>query len=65
MARIQIEEVIDHLGPEIKKALESTFKDHFPGANYDMTMLFRSFRKNMSLRYKTWAEIPDRFVQKD
>lgn len=65
MARIQIEEVLDHLAPEIKKAFESTFKDHFPGATYDINMLFRSFRKNLTLRYKSWAEVPDRYVDKD
>jgi hypothetical protein len=65
MARIKTEEIVDHLSDKLKKAMADCIKEHIPDAQYDPTLLYRSFRKSFVLNNKSWIDIPDRYVDKD
>ena len=43
MAQVKIEGIFDHLGHEIRRALEETIKEHFPSQKHDIRAVFRTF----------------------
>ncbi len=45
MARVKIEDVVDHLGYDMKRALEDAVRRVMPNANVDRNQLFREFRR--------------------
>lgn len=65
MAKIKIEEVVDHLDSEFRKALEATLKEHFPNQSFDARAVFRTFKKQVYRKCSAWENIPDQFVEKD
>lgn len=65
MARLKTEEIVDHLNDKLKKAMVDALKEHLPDAQYDLTLMFRTFRKSFILSNKSWIDVPDRFVDKD
>ena len=44
MARVKIEEIVDHLSSEMRKALSIAVLKTMPEANFDEHQLFREFR---------------------
>ena len=65
MARVKIEEIIDHLDREIMKSLEATCKKHFPNQEFNSRDLFRTFKKEVYRKCSTWERVPDRYVEND
>ncbi len=65
MAKIKIEDVVDHLDSEFRKALEATLKEHFPNQSFDTRSVFRTFKKQVYRKCSVWENIPDQFVEKD
>lgn len=65
MARVKIEEIVDHLGSEFGRAFEDTVKKVFPEASFDRNQLFREFRRNVGRRCNTWETVPDQLVEKN
>ena len=65
MARLNTEEIVDHLSDKLKKSLAAAIAEHLPDAKYDMVLFYRSFRKSFILNNKNWIDVPDRFVDKD
>ena len=64
MAKVNIEEVIDHLDNEIRRALAETIKQHFPNINFNERDVFRTFKRMVGRRCSTWENIPDQFIEK-
>ena len=64
MAKVKIENIIDHLDTEIRRALEETIKDHFPNTNFDNRAVFRTFVRMVGRKCSTWEDVPDDFVEK-
>ena len=64
MARVKIEEVIDHLSSEMKRALEQAVSNSIPGAQFDRNLLFREFRKSVYRKCNVWENVPDQYVEK-
>ena len=64
MAKIKIEDVIDHLDSEIIKALEATINEHFPGQSFDNRAVYRTFKRMVYQKCNVWEEVPDNFVEK-
>ena len=64
MAKVKIEEVIDHLDTEIRRALEETIKTHFPNTNFDTREVFRTFKRMVGRKCNTWERVPDIYVEK-
>jgi hypothetical protein len=62
MARIKIEDVIDYLDHDMKRALDETVKRHFPGAEYNKNALFRDFKRAVYRKCSTWETVPDHLV---
>ena len=65
MARIKIEQVIDSLSSEMKKALKESVEKVLPGANVDSSALFKEFRRTVGRKCNTWERVPDIYVEKD
>lgn len=63
MAKIQIENIVDHLDSEFRKALEATLKEHFPNENFDTRAIFRTFKQQVYRKCSVWEDVPDRYVK--
>ena len=64
MAKINIEEIIDHLDSEMRRALEATIKEHFPDQDFDTRSVFRTFKRQVDRKCDTWEEVPDEFIKR-
>lgn len=64
MAQIKIEDVVDHLDTEFRRALEATIKEHFPDQDFDSRAVFRTFKKMVYRKCNVWEVIPDDLVEK-
>jgi hypothetical protein len=62
MARVRIEEIIDHLSSDIRRALGAAVEEVLPGANIDQHALFRAFRRAVGRKCNQWEQVPDRLV---
>ena len=58
MARVQIEEIVDHLSTEMRKALKQAVENTIPGAEFDERELFRNFRRSVGRKCSTWESVP-------
>lgn len=65
MAQVKIEDIIDHLDTEIRKALSATIKHHFPDLQFNDREIFRTFRRNVGRKCSTWETVSDDLVEKD
>ena len=65
MARVKIEDVIDHLDHDMKRALEDAVRGIMPDADIDRNRLFREFRKAVGRKCSTWESVPDRYIEQD
>lgn len=63
MAEVQIEEVIDHLSSEMKKALETAVNEVIPNASFDRTALYKAFKRAVYRKCSVWETVPDQFVK--
>ena len=64
MARVKIDEIVNHLGYEFKNALRKTVKIKFPDKEFDDRELFKKFVDTLSGECKKWEVVPDNFVEK-
>ncbi|MDR6464710.1 hypothetical protein [Chryseobacterium sediminis] len=65
MAKVNIEEIIDYIDTDIRKALSETLKQHFPKESFNDREVFRTFKKMIARKCSTWEDVPDIFVEKD
>jgi len=65
MARVKIEDIIDHLDSEMRRALEATMKEHFPGQSFDNRAVFRTFKRMVYRKCNIWENVPDDYVEKE
>jgi hypothetical protein len=63
MAQVKIEEIIDHLSHEMKRALEDAVERTIPGVSFDRDELFRQFRKAVYRKCSVWEKVPDQYIQ--
>lgn len=63
MAKVKIEDVVDHLSHEMKKALEDAVNQTVPNAHFDRNALFKAFKKAVYRRCSVWENVPDMYVQ--
>jgi len=62
MARVQIEQIVDHLSSDIRRALGAAIEETLPGAECDQYALFRAFKRAVRRKCNQWEQVPDRFV---
>lgn len=65
MARVKMEEIVDHLSTEIRRALSETVESSIPGVQFDEYELFREFRRAIRRKCSTWEQVPDHYVDAD
>lgn len=65
MAKVKIEEVVDHLSHEFRRALRATLEEHFPNQVFNEYEVYRTFKKEVYRKCSTWENIPDRYIEKD
>ena len=58
MARVKIEDIIDHLGSEMRSALAYAIEQEAPDADIDAHAVFRSFKRAVGRRCRTWETVP-------
>jgi hypothetical protein len=63
MAEVKIEEIVDHLSSEMKRALEEAVNEVIPDARFDRDELFRTFKRNVYRACSIWERVPDRYVK--
>jgi hypothetical protein len=63
MAKAKIEEIVDHLGSEMRRALEDSLREVAPGIEMDSHAFFRAFRRAVGRKCSTWESVPDRFIK--
>jgi hypothetical protein len=59
-----MEEIVDHLSTEVRRALENSVRQVAPDARIDSYELFRAFRREIGRRCSTWEKVPDHYVEK-
>jgi hypothetical protein len=64
MAQVQMEELVDHLSSEMRRALEEAVREVMPGAKFDSNELFRAFKRAVYRKCSIWEQVPDQYVQK-
>lgn len=65
MARVKIEDIVESLDSEMKRALERAVGRACPEARVDRNQLFREFRKAVRAKCRTWEQVPDDCVDID
>lgn len=65
MARVNIDEIVDHLSTEMRKALKQAVENTIPDAEFDERELFRNFRRSVARKCATWENVPDHYVDSD
>lgn len=63
MAQVNIEEIVDHLASEMRRALEDTVKEVAPGVSVDTRALHRAFVRAVRRKCSTWETVPDQYVR--
>lgn len=65
MAKVQIEEIINHLDKDMRKALATAVRRLHPSVEVNERALFREFHGAVARRCDTWERVPQRFVDCD
>jgi len=65
MARVKIEEIVDYLDSDFRKALAAAVKEVAPEATFDERTLFRAFLRAVGRKCSTWERVPDHYVDAD
>jgi len=63
MARVKIEDVVDHLSSEMRRALEDAIREEIPNAEFDSYALFRAFKRAVYRKCSVWENVPDQYVE--
>lgn len=63
MTQVQIEEIVEHLSVEMRRALEAAVQEVIPNAQVDARELFRAFRRAVARKCNTWEQVPGQYVR--
>lgn len=60
MARVKIEDIVDHLDNEFRAALQETYNQYFPDQqNININALFQTFKNKVYQKCSGWEYVPD------
>jgi hypothetical protein len=65
MARIEIEEMLEDLSSDLRKALGAAVHEVLPDSEANSHQLFRAFKRAVRRKCNTWETVPDQHVQKE
>jgi len=68
MAEIKVEEIVDHLSLDLRKALAAALeevlgREVLNDTYIDEHDLFRAFKRAIGRKCRTWETVPDRFIR--
>lgn len=63
MAQVQIEEIVDHLRSEFRRALEAAVDEVSPNGQVDSYELYRAFRRAIRRKCNTWETVPGSYIR--
>jgi len=63
MAEVQMDEIVDHLRSEMRRALEDAVREVAPNVQIDFHELYRSFRRAVRRKCNQWEQVPDDYVR--
>lgn len=63
MAKVKIEDIVDHLDTDLRKALAETIKQHFPNQPFSDRDVFRTFKRMVGRKCSTWETVPSHLVE--
>lgn len=64
MARVKMEEIVDHLSSEVRRALKDAVLRVDPDIEINEYELFRAFKRAIGRKCNTWENVPDSYVDK-
>jgi hypothetical protein len=65
MARVKVQEIVDHLSSEMRRALSAAVREIEPEVEIDEHALFRAFRRAVGRKCALWESVPDHLVKSD
>ena len=65
MARIRVEQIVDHLGSKLRGAIDDTLKALVPDASIEAQDFYRELKKNLGRRCRQWEDVPNNTVEGD
>ncbi len=65
MAKVNIEEVINHLESDMRKVLDATIREHLPYQDFNSRNVFKSFKKQVNKKCRSWESVPNKFIRSD
>jgi len=65
LARVKIEEIVDHLSSEMRKSLRDSVNSVIPDADFDERELFREFKRQIRRKCNTWEAVPERYIDSE
>ena len=63
MARVKIEEIVDDLSQEFRRALSDAVAEILPDVEFDEYELFRAFKRAIRRKCSTWEAVRNSHVQ--
>ena len=63
MAQIQVEELVDHLSSEFRRALTDTIREVLPDADFDERAAYRVFKRAVGRKCNTWEAVPKNIIK--
>jgi hypothetical protein len=63
MARVKMEEIVEYLSGEMRRALIDAVMEVSPHSNIDEYELYRAFKRAVRRKCGTWERVPDRYVE--
>jgi hypothetical protein len=62
MARVKIDEIVDDLSQEFRRALSDAVAEIFPDVEFDEYELFRAFKRAIRRKCSTWESVRNSHV---
>ncbi len=63
MAQIVVDDIVDHLSSEFKKALRRTLEKEMIGENNDINQIYRIFLKEIRRACNSTERVPDNYIR--
>jgi len=65
MAKLNMEEVIDHLEDKMRKALQATIREHFPDQEFNSRAVYKTFKNEVYKKCNAWESVPNKYIRSD
>jgi hypothetical protein len=64
MAKIKLEDLVGELERGFTEVLKETIKEVYPKERVDEQKLFRTFKYQITRRFRNWEQIRDSYIEK-